>query len=534
MPPPVFEALMQNTTGSFNTAVGATSLNNNTTGGDNTAAGSAALNGNTAGGDNTAVGYEAMLDAATGDGNTAVGSQALLSNTTGNGSTAIGYQALDNNTADGTTAVGYQALAANTSGYGNTAVGYEALANTATDAGSPDLTAVENTAAGCQALSSNTVGNGNTALGYQSLMGCVDGALNVAVVDQAELSIITSGTNNVAIGEHALYECQTGNFNIAIGSSAGNTVSSGSYNIDIGTLNDPARDDDATIRIGEPGTQTQTFIAGIRNTTLSGQAAVYINSAGQLGVAPSSRRFKDDIRDMSDASGVLYALRPVRFRYKAALDPHALPEYGLVAEEVEKIDPGLVVHDPDGRPFTVRYEQVNAMLLNEFLKEHARVEAQAKALAAQQEEFAAAMGRIRELTASVQAQAAQLQKVSLARGSHPPRRSARGRRRRTVGVVRGARGPVALCSRRRCGSIRAKHETFSPLPRGPSDDPAAGTGRAPGRARPGTGFAHLRHRLGDAAPDRQRRPGQGRHRLFLPDHLHPRPATRAAGLRGRG
>src|SRR5206468_10193867 len=124
-----------------------------------------------------------------------------------------------------------------------------------------------------------------------------------------------------------------------------------------------------TIRIGKQGTQRTTFIAGISGATVTGTAVV-VDSNGQLGVAPSSQRFKDAIKPMDKASEEILALKPVTFRYKHELDPEGIPQFGLVAEDVERVNPDLVVRDADGKVYTVRYEAVNAMLLNEFLKQH--------------------------------------------------------------------------------------------------------------------------------------------------------------------
>ena len=151
-----------------------------------------------------------------------------------------------------------------------------------------------------------------------------------------------------------------------------------------------------TIRVG--GVQTATYIAGISGQTASGGAAVYVNSDGKLGTSTSSERFKDEIKPMDKASEMILALRPVSFRYKKEIDPKAIPQFGLVAEEVEKVNPDLVVRDKEGKPYTVRYDQVNAMLLNEFLKQHRTVQELKKEVAS--------------LTATVKEQAAQIQNVS--------------------------------------------------------------------------------------------------------------------------
>src|SRR5262249_52899951 len=159
--------------------------------------------------------------------------------------------------------------------------------------------------------------------------------------------------------------------NIALGHSAGTNLSrSESFNIDIG--NHGVEGDSRVVRIGDAH-QVRTFIAGVFGSAATGGAAVHVNAAGQLGTAPSSERFKDDIKGMGKASEAIFALKPVTFRYKKELDPKGTKQFGLVAEDVEKVDRDLVVRDSEGKPYTVRYGAVNAMLLNEFLKEHREV-----------------------------------------------------------------------------------------------------------------------------------------------------------------
>ena len=171
-----------------------------------------------------------------------------------------------------------------------------------------------------------------------------------------------------------------GKGNIALGFQAGLSLTTGNNNIDIGNLG--LAGESHTIRIGGDttglGTQTATYIAGISGATASGGAAVFVNSNGKLGTMTSSARFKDEIKPMANASESLFALKPVTFRYKKEIDPAGTSQFGLVAEEVEKVNPDLVIRDAEGKPQTVRYEQVNAMLLNEFLKEHRTVQEQQK------------------------------------------------------------------------------------------------------------------------------------------------------------
>ena len=220
----------------------------------------------------------------------------------------------------------------------------------------------------------------------------------------------------------ALYHNTTGSGNIALGFGAGFNCTIGSSNIDIGNFG--VAGEAAKIRIGTVGTQTATFIAGIHGVAVTGTAVV-VSSSGQLGVAPSSARFKDEIKPMDKASEAILALKPVTFRYKHELDPDGIPQFGLVAEEVEKVNPDLVVRDAEGKVFTVRYEAVNAMLLNEFLKEHRKMQeqeatiSQLKSTAAKQEatvtQLKSTMAQqqkgMEALAATLKEQASQIQKV---------------------------------------------------------------------------------------------------------------------------
>ena len=181
-----------------------------------------------------------------------------------------------------------------------------------------------------------------------------------------------TGANNTALGSRALYAKMGGDENIAIGNVAGMNLKNGSNNIDIG--NRGVRNESGVIRIGTAAQHGSTYIAGINGVTVAGGVGVIIDSDGHLGTVVSSERFKDAIKPMDKASEAILALQPVTFRYKRELDPRGVPQFGLVAEEVEKVNPDLVACDDQGKPYTVRYEAVNAMLLNEFLKEHRKVE----------------------------------------------------------------------------------------------------------------------------------------------------------------
>ena len=324
-------ALFSLTTGADNTAVGFDALYSITDGIECTATGSLALANDTAG-LNTAFGYSALNANTTGDHNMAIGRNALLSNTTGNNNTASG---------DG-------ALLSNTTGHENTATGRLALFS--------NTTSFNNVAHGFNALFSNTTGSNNTAEGFSALF------------------INTTGNNNTAEGSSALFNNTTGQGNIALGYGAGFNLTTGSHNIDIGSLG--VAGESRHIRIGRNETHKNTFIAGISGTTIANGVAVIIDTDGHLGTVTSSARFKEAINPMGEASEAILALKPVTFRYKHELDPDGIPQFGLVAEDVEKVNPDLVARDEKGKPYTVRYEAVNAMLLNEFLKEHRKVEDQ--------------------------------------------------------------------------------------------------------------------------------------------------------------
>jgi len=274
------------------------------------------------------------------------------------------------------TVLGEDALLSLTTGTENVALGYDALQNT--------TTGLNNTATGHSSLASNTVGFNNTAHGWHAL-------------------IITTGNQNTGVGCDALVNNTTGSNNIAVGFRAGVNLTNGSNNIDIGS--NGVVGESNTIRIGNTGAQSAAFVAGVRGVAIAAAQPVGVNAAGQLGVRASSARFKEAISSMDKASEAILALRPVSFRYQKSLDPKGVPQFGLVAEEVAKVNPDLVVPDEEGRPFSVRYEEVSVMLLNEFLKEHRKVETQDKKV--QQLETTVA-----RLEAALKQQAAQIQKVS--------------------------------------------------------------------------------------------------------------------------
>jgi hypothetical protein len=334
-------------------------------------------------GGNTAEGTSALLHLNGGTNNTAVGWASLGFDLIGNLNTAVGAGALLFNTADNNTATGAAALLSDTTGEESTAVGAIALLN--------NTTGSFNTAIGSGALSSNISGVENTATGSGAL-GASTGDDNTATGFQA-LRINSGGSGNTAIGDGALLNNTTGSGNIALGTAAGQNVT---------TANN-------VICIGAEGNNVDSacYIGQIFGATSSGGIAVFINSNGRLGTATSSRRFKEEIKPMDKTSEMLLALKPVTFRYKKDIDPAGTPQFGLVAEEVEKVNPDLVVRDKEGKPYSVRYEQVNAMLLNEFLKEHRKNEQQRQdleaALAQQQKQIEALTAGLQKVSAQLEA-----------------------------------------------------------------------------------------------------------------------------------
>ena len=307
-------------------------------------------------------------DACLTNGNTVQGDDALISNTTGGDNTAIGFNALFNNTTSGNnTATGSDALYSNTIG-------------------------VANTATGTQALFSNATGNNNTATGVSALTGN------------------TTGSFNTAIGLAALANNTAGSSNIALGLSAGSRLTTGSNNIDIGSVG--VAGEAKTIRIGTGGRQINTYIAGINGVTVAGGVGVIIDSTGHLGTVTSSAQYKHQIKPMDKASEAILALKPVIFRYKHELDPNGIPQFGLVAEDVEKVNPDLVARDEQGKPYTVRYEAVNAMLLNEFLKEHRKVQELEANAARQQKQIEALTAGLQKVSAQVQMSRPEMQSIA--------------------------------------------------------------------------------------------------------------------------
>ena len=337
-------------------------------------------------GGNTAEGQNVLLSLTTGQYNTGVGIFSVLSLTDGNFCTGIGAGTLLANTADENTATGAGALLNNTTGEENTANGTFALVS--------NTEGNQNTAVGDNALFSNTEAGFNTATGHSALFSNTSGSSNTAN-GQSALFDNSTGDSNVAVGFIALSNNTGGSGNIALGAGAGFNVTSADNVICIGALG--------------ANVSNRCYIGHIRGATVGNGDGinVIVDSEGQLGTSNSSRRFKKDIKPMDQTSEAILTLKPVTFHYKNLDSKKAenTPQFGLIAEDVAEVNPDLVVRDADGEPFTVRYDAVNAMLLNEFLKEHKKVEDLATTVAQQQK-------GMEVLTAQLKEQAAQIQKVS--------------------------------------------------------------------------------------------------------------------------
>ena len=433
-------ALNTTNTAINNTAVGANALSAVTTGSFNVAVGGAALESNTTGQQNMAIGAEALRNNIDGNFNMAIGFRALFLNQHGGQNTAVGSAALRNNTAVGNTAIGSQALRENTTGDGNTAIGLNALTAAHTSLG--------NVAVGDLSLTSFIGAGTNTTNGFNTALGSL--ALNAE----------TTGQENTAVGRRALEFLLTGSNNTIIGWRAGDNYSSNeSHNIVIGSGVAGTTGEDNTIRIGTNlpssginisgggllqaftigsgfaggGIQylqffgqsisiasgfstvngnSSCFIGGIFNQTpVAGSHLVLVGNNGKLADATlSSRRFKKDIAAMDKASEGILALKPVTFHWKT--DKTNEPEFGLIAEDVAKVNLDWITRDPQGEIIGVRYETIPVLLLNEFLKEHKKVEEQQASIADLKSTVALQQKEMQVLTAQLKEQAAQIQKVS--------------------------------------------------------------------------------------------------------------------------
>ncbi len=384
--------------GSYNTALGAFTLWQNESGNGNTVVGYTAMYWSTTGWQNTAVGNQSLNQNRSGTWNTAIGQNSLIGNTTGSNNTGSGIDAgacsttASNNTATGAfslsgggiytlnvpwptcpdtgatgsenTSTGAYSMFNNLTGADNTATGYQALqANTSGN---------NNVAAGDGALYSNTNGASNTASGHQTLYKNTTGYHETAGGASALFSN-TTGNENVAFGFQALFSNSTGSKNIGIGVTAGSLLTHGSNNIDI--ANQGVAADNGVIRIGTSGTNTQTFVAGIYNSKITG-SAVYVTSSGQLGVLASAERYKTGVTTMGPGSEKLAALRPVTFHLKN--DASGELQYGLIAEEVAKVYPELVIRGTEGTIEGVRYEELTPMLLNQVQQQQRKLDEQSQ------------------------------------------------------------------------------------------------------------------------------------------------------------
>jgi hypothetical protein len=378
-----------------NTAVGQNALAADTTGQYNVAIGTSALRNNTTGDFNMAIGADSLFNS-NGTFNLAIGFRVGFMNTTGSRLTGIGAAALRNNTtASGNTAIGANALKENTTSESNVAVGDSALASY------NGLTA--------------DIDGFNTALGSIALTALTDGFQNT-VVGRRALEFLTSGNNNVVVGWRAGDGLITGNSNTFLGFQAGaNEGPDVSNVICLGTRGDTN---------GGETTPNRCYIGNIRGVTTGGPnpaIPVLIDQDGQLGTTSSSRRFKKDIEPMDQASEGILKLKPVTFHYKNRDNKNDLtPQFGLVAEDVEQVNRDLVVYDKDGQLLTVRYDAVDVMLLNEFLKEHKKVEEQQASIAQLKSTVALQQKGMQVLTAQLKGQAAQIQKVSAALEASKP------------------------------------------------------------------------------------------------------------------
>ena len=366
-------SLYSNLSGNANTSMGHKSLYFNTTGTGNSANGTQALYSNVSGNNNSAQGFQSLFSNATGSFNTANGPQALFSNISGGFNTATGSLSLYSNiTGIFNTSSGFQSLFSDTTGNFNTAIGAQSLFSA--------KAASNNTATGVQSLYSDSSGNSNTATGYQSLYFNKAGNNNAAMGSFA-LQSNTNGDQNTAMGSRALMNTNGFN-NIGVGYSAGTNLSSGINNIDIG--NQGTAGDTNTIRIGS--TATKTYLAGVFGSlTAASGISVFVDANGQLGTVSSSARFKQDIDNIGKSSEDIYKLRPVTFRYKEqVLHGDRSYQYGLIAEEVEQVNPLLVSHSPDGSIYTVKYQLLTPLMLHEIQKEHAENKRQADLLEQQE------------------------------------------------------------------------------------------------------------------------------------------------------
>src|SRR5882724_548265 len=387
--------------------------------GNNTAVGNNALDSVTTGLNNTAVGANALTANAAGGYNTAVGSGALANNTTGNFNMAIGTEALNLNNGTFNLAIGFRVAYLNTTGRHLTGIGAAAMRN--------NTTGEFNTAIGADALRENTTSADNVAVGdsalavYNGLDAGIDG-FNTALGSIA-LTALTDGFQNTAVGRRAMEFSTSGNNNTAVGWRSGDGVLTGSSNTCLGAracLNNSSADNVVCIGANAAGENfsDRAYIPNVgaftQNFSLGVVEFVTVRlSDGKLGHSVSSRRYKEDIKSMGDSSELIYKLKPVSFRYKKTPEYQGDNlDYGLIAEDVAEIDPKLAIRDGKGQIESLRYLAIYNMMLNEFLKEHKKVEEQQASIADLKSTVALQQQEMQDLTAQLKEQAAQIQKVS--------------------------------------------------------------------------------------------------------------------------
>jgi hypothetical protein len=323
-------------------------------------------------GGNTAEGQAALLSLTSGTYNSALGLYSLLSLTTGQFNTGVGAGALLANTADENTAIGAGALFSNTTAGGNTADGAFALFSS---------TGLSNTAVGDRALLLSTTGGFNTAVG------------------QAAMLNNTTGSSNIAIGVQALGNNDSGSSNIAIGNVAGTGVTTATNVICIG-------------QVSGADVDSRTYIANIGGTTVTGGGTDFVTidlTTGLLGHLSSSRRYKEKIQPMDNASETLYRLKPVTYRFKKEIDAGQSLDYGLIAEDVAEVDPNLAIRDGKGQIESVRYTAINAMLLNEFLKAHRKSEEQEAKITRLMEDMEKLVAHVKQQESQIQTMSAEIE-----------------------------------------------------------------------------------------------------------------------------
>ena len=324
-------------------------------------------------GGNTAEGQNALFSRTTGSFNTAIGILALRNDTTESFNTGVGAGALLANASNENTAVGAGAMLSNQDGFDNTAVGAFALVSNV--GGGPTI-GNNNTAVGDRAMQNNTIGNFNTAVGSGALVSNVDGNINVAIGHA--LANNTSGTGNVALGGNAGSNATTGDHNVYIGQGVA----------------------------GVAGESDHTYIRNINTTTVpavgTGDFVTVDLTTGLMGHALSSGRYKEEVKPMDKASQALYRLKPVTFRYKKEVDRTRSLAFGLIAEQVAEVNPDLIARNSEGKPESVHYEMVNAMLLNEFLKEHQTVQELKTTVAEQKKQIDALSAGLQKVSAQLE------------------------------------------------------------------------------------------------------------------------------------